>query len=401
MAIRAIIGSLPVNLLAAAAGLAGTLVIAWFFGPAVFAVYTINISKLAIVLLGLELLPSSFSIYHMQHDPRFAAAMPLFFLLFAGLAAAICALLIAIGYIDEASWAMLLYVVLAVSQRYFDNYLQAEGKVPAFLWIPAIGNSVRLLVLVALVELSPGLAAPDVLWISLAAGMVVGQLYAALRFPAAPRALASSLHRSSAAILWAQRRNYYPHYLNSILRRLRDVALPLFVDTFMADKAAAGRFFLYFRAVEFACAQVRMIEAFMVNLELRSALQPHRMKLLASAVILGQLATVTIALGLLYRDGVTWQTAALAAAISLFLIPYVIELYMRSLALAAFEPTKVTASMVVNLVSVLVLLGIFHAIGRLEVGTLIAAVVISQALSAATYFLPGIGKRALAPRRRA
>jgi hypothetical protein len=174
-----------------------------------------------------------------------------------------------------------------------------------------------------------------------------------------------------------------------VLRRLKDAALPLFVDAFMADKAAAGRFFLYFKAIEFACAQVRTIEAFMVNAGLRASLQRQRGRLLAGAAVLAQIATVVVSLALLYRQGITWATAGTAAAISLFLIPYVIELYMRSNAYAALEPRKVSASMLANLLTTLLLLGVSRAIGELGVGALIATVVTSQAVSAAVYFLPG------------
>ena len=389
MAVRSIIRSLPVNFLAAASGLAGTIIISWVFGPVTFANYMINIAKLAIVLLGLELLPTYFSVYRLQHDAEFAAAFPIFYLLFAAVAAGITALVIALGYIHDASWSMLLYIALCVSQRYFDNTLQAEGKVAAFLWIPAISNSVRLLMLGLLIGLAPQLASGDILWMSLSAGLVASQAYALARFPAAVGAFALSWRRSAVAYLWSLRSNYYPHYLNSVLRRLKDAALPLFVDAFMADKAAAGRFFLYFKAIEFSCAQVRTIEAFMVNAGLRASLQRHRGQLLAGAAVLAQIATVLVSLALLYRQGITWATAGTAAAISLFLIPYVIELYMRSNAYAALEPRKVSASMLANLVTTLLLLSLFRAIGELGVGALIATVVTSQAVSAAFYFLPG------------
>lgn len=387
MAVRSIIRSLPINFLAAASGLAGTIVISWVFGPVTFANYTINIAKLALVLLGLELLPTYFGVYRLQHDKEFAAAFPLFYFLFAAVAAGITALVIALGYIRDPSWSMLLYIVLAVSQRYFDNTLQAEGKVPAFLWIPAVSNSVRLVTLGLLIGVAPQLTSGHILWLSLSVGMAASQACALARLPAATSTFSSSWRWSSITYLWSLRKLYYPHYLNSALRRLRDAALPLFVDTFMADKAAAGRFFLYFKAIEFACAQIRTIEAFMVNTELRAGLQRQRGRLLAGAVVLGQVATVVLSLVLLYRQGISWRTAGTAAAISLFLIPYVIELYMRGNAYAALEPGKVSISMLANLIATLTLLGLFHASGQLGVGALVATIVISQGVSAATYLV--------------
>jgi hypothetical protein len=384
---RAIIRSLPVNILAAASGLAGTIIISWVFGPATFAHYTINIAKLAVVLLGLELLPTYFSVYRQQHDHEFAAALPLFYLLFAAVAAGLTALVIGLGYAQDPSWWMLTYMALSVSQRYFDNTLQAEGKVPAFLWLPAISNSVRLVMLGLLLGLDPRLASGDVLWLSLSIGLGAGQAYALARFPGALDAFVSSWRWSSVTYLWHLRSNYYPYYVNSVLRRVKEAALPLFVDAFMPNKAAAGIFFLYFKAIEFACAQLRTIEAFMVNAGLRASLQRQRVRLLTGAVVLGQVATVVLSLILLYRQGISARTVGTAAALSLFLIPYVIELYMRGNAYAALEPMKVSASMVANLFATLALLGLFRAVGQLGVEALVATVVISQGVSAATYFV--------------
>ncbi|MFL6742777.1 MAG: hypothetical protein ACJ8E3_02310, partial [Sphingomicrobium sp.] len=132
---------------------------------------------------------------------------------------------------------------------------------------------------------------------------------------------------------------------------------------------------------------VRTIEVFMVNSGLRATLQRQRVPLLAGAAALGQAATVVLSLMLLYRQGLSWQTVGTAGAISLFLIPYVIELYMRSNAYAALEPGKVSVSMVANLVATLVLLGLFRATSQLGVGALVATVVIGQGVSAATYFV--------------
>ncbi|MFL6772450.1 MAG: hypothetical protein ACJ8ET_01210 [Sphingomicrobium sp.] len=387
VAVRAIVRSLPVNFLAAASGLAGTIIISWVFGPVTFANYMINIAKMAVVLLGLEVLPTFFSVYRLQHDREFAAALPLFYLAFAAVAAGITAFLIVFGYLQDPSWSMLVYAALSVSQRYFDNTLQAEGKVAAFLWLPAISNSVRLLMLGLLAGLARQLGSGDILWLSLSVGLGVSQVYALARFPGALTAFGSSWRWSSVAYLWRLRNNYYPYYVNSVLRRVKEAALPLFVDAFMADKAAAGRFFLYFKAIEFSSAQVRTIEVFMVNSGLRATLQRQRVPLLAGAAALGQAATVVLSLMLLYRQGLSWQTVGTAGAISLFLIPYVIELYMRSNAYAALEPGKVSVSMVANLVATLVLLGLFRATSQLGVGALVATVVIGQGVSAATYFV--------------
>ena len=389
MAVRSIIRSLPINFLSAASGLAGTIIVSWVFGPVVFADYTINIAKIAVVLLALELLPSYFSVYRLQHDREFAAALPIFYLLCAAVAAGLTAIIIALGYIQDPSWSMLVFTALSVSQRYFDNTLQAEGKVAAFLWIPAISNSVRLLILGLLLGFAPQLASGDILWLSLAVGLGASQAYALARFPGALKTVGASWRWSSVAYLWRLREHYYPYYVNSMLRRVKEAALPLFVDAFMADKAAAGRFFLYFKAIEFSSAQIRIIETFMVNSELRASLQRQRVRLLAGAAVLGQAATVALSLVLLYRQGLSWQVAGAAAAISLFLIPYVIELYLRSNAYAALEPGKVSTSMLANLGATLLLLSLFRATGELGVGALIATVVIGQAVSAAVYFLPG------------
>ena len=75
------------NFGAAAAGLGGTIFITWTFGLAEFAYYTINFAKLSLILLGAEVLPSSFTIFRLQEDREFTRSLPVFYAGFAALAA--------------------------------------------------------------------------------------------------------------------------------------------------------------------------------------------------------------------------------------------------------------------------------------------------------------------------
>src|SRR6476661_3642123 len=182
MTLHRIARSFALNVIAAAAGLAGTFVIIWYFGLAEFAFYTINSAKLSLILLGAELLPSSFAIFRLQEDQRFVSAAPIFYVAFALFATAIAAMLIGTGVLEHVSWFMVAFAFTTAMQRYFDAQAQASGRVDAYFWIPASSNIVRLLLLIALSGFRLA-SIPDIIWASVAFGGLAGQAVMLSRFP--------------------------------------------------------------------------------------------------------------------------------------------------------------------------------------------------------------------------
>ena len=386
MAFKAIARSSGLNVAAAIAGVGATLFIIWVFGLAEFAYFTINLAKLSLILLGAELLPSSFTIFRLQGDSRFTAAVPVFYLVFAFVAAAVSAGLILSGLIAHASWFMVLFVTTSTMQRYFDAQAQASGRVDSYFWIPATTNIARLALLVGLCQIR-GLGVDEILWASVALGSLTGQLVMASRFP---EFLDSAVYRqplTKLGYLWSIRGAYSGYYVNSVLKRLRDTFLPLFCDIAIPSKADIGRLLVFTRANEAVCGQVRVLEAFMINHATREELRGARRRIFWTIAPIGQLAVAAIALVLMYRHGIAPVDVALALATGLFVYPYILELFWRNDALAAFRPRQVTISLLSFLLFLAIPPSVAWAIGMLDIPVLILSYVAGQSAAAATYRL--------------
>jgi hypothetical protein len=375
--------SFALNVAAAAAGLGSTLFITWYFGLAEFAYYTINLAKIGLVALVTELLPSSFTIFRLQEDETFADAVPVIYAMFALCGAALTSALIVLGLMNHWSWFMLLFVVSTVLQRYFDTQAQAGGRVGAFFWIPASSNVSRLVLLALLSQL--GLSIADVLWASLAAGSLIGQIVMISSFPEFLDRSAYRRPLGKIAYLWSLRGLYYPYYLNSVLKRVKETFLPLFCDMVVPSKAEIGRLFVFTRANEAVCGQVRVLEAFMVNRAVRDRLRSIRRRIFFLVAPLSQLAVAVLALVLMYGHGIRPEDVVLALVTGLFIYPYMLEIYWRNDALAAFAPGRVTLSLIAFFAGIAIPPAIAWATGTLSIPILVGIYVLAQMLSALTY----------------
>jgi hypothetical protein len=378
--------SLGLNVTAAAAALAGTLYITWVFGLAEFAYYTINFAKLSLILLGLEMLPSSFTVFRLQEDERFAGALPVFYLSFAIVAVGLAAALLAAGTFAHASWFMLVFVFSAALQRYLDAQAQASGRVDAFFWIPASSNIARLLLLSGLTPLKI-MPVPDVLWSSVGIGGMIGQAVMLSRFPEFLDRSAYRRPLGKLGYLWSIRASYYGYYLNSVLKRVRDTFLPLFSDLVIPAKAEIGRLLVFTRANEAVCGQVRVLEAFMVNRAIREDLRHARRRIFWTIAPLGQAGVAFIALTLMYRQGIALNDLILAIVTGFFIYPYILELFWRNDALASFRPRQVTISLLAFLAGLTVPPLVALVFGVLSIPIMIGGYVLGQTLAAATYRL--------------
>lgn len=377
--------SFALNVTAAAAGLGATLFITWYFGLAEFAYYTINLAKIGLVALITELLPSSFTVFRLQDDESYSRAAPVLYAIFALCGVALTSTLILLGLMNHWSWFMLLFVVSTVLQRYFDTQAQASGRVGAFFWIPASSNISRLLLLALLSQV--GLSTADVLWASLAAGSLIGQIVMISSFPEFLDRHAYRQPLGKIAYLWSLRGLYYPYYVNSVLKRLKETFLPLFCDMVVPSKAEIGRLFVFTRANEAVCGQVRVLEAFMVNRAVRDQIRSIRRRIFFLVAPLSQLAVAVLALVLMYRHGIGAEDVVLAFVTGLFIYPYMLEIYWRNDALAAFAPRRVTLSLIAFFAGIAIPPAIAWATGTLSIPVLVGSYVLGQMLSVLTYKL--------------
>ena len=99
------------------------------------------------------------------------------------------------------------------------------------------------------------------------------------------------------------------------------------------------------------------------------------------------MAVAVLALILVYRQGITPLDVVLGLVTGFFVYPYVLELFWRNDALAAFKPGRVSVSLLAFLAGVAVPPAIAWALGVLNIAVLLGSYVLGQTLAAATYKL--------------
>ena len=378
--------SAALNAAGAGAGLLGTAIITWHFGLAIFGAYAVNLAKISVITLGLELLPSSFSQFRIQDDPKFALAAPAFYILFGFVAVAVCAWALGAGIITNGSWFILAQVFAVTLQRCFDSQILAKGEVSFSVSVPLVSNAVRAILLLLLISF-PLLSANDTLWASLAAGTVVSQIYLLARRPEFARIILDSGLVSSVRYLWKLRSEYTGYYVNSVLKRGKDVLFPLFCDAVLPGKAELGRLLVYTRSSDTVSGQIRILEMFLIHRQTRANLAAVRRHILLGSAVLGQIAVLVVSNLLLWKHGVGGGSILYAAFMGLFMYPYVYELAKRSDAYARGAPKDVTVSIIGYGATLAISLVAAWQLHLLITPVLIGCIVLAQTVSALVYLV--------------
>lgn len=384
MALKPIAFSALLNAAGAGAGLLATTLIIWYFGLAAFGIYTVALAKLAIVMLGAELLPSSYTQFRLQDDPRFASAAPAFYLIFAIVAVAAGALLMRWGALAGGSWFILPYLFCAALQRGLDNQILAKGEVSLSVSLPLVSNTVRTATL-GLFILVPVLSVADALWGSLFAGIFASQCVMVLRQPETGRTLLAHRPMQSLRYLLGLRRQYAGYYINSVLKRAKDTLFPLFCDMVVPNKYDLGKIFVYTRTSETVATQIRVLELFLINRESRAKLSANRRIVLLFSALIGHIGVVALSSFLLWKHGLSGSSVLYAAGMGLFMYPYVFELAKRSDAYAAHEPGRVTFSLLAYAAALAAALTGAWMLNIFVLPVLIGAIVFAQLCSALVY----------------
>lgn len=377
----------PFTVGAAGAGFLATILLVRLIGVAEFANYAIDLAKLSIFLLLLELVPSSYAIFRQQEDETLAA----------DLASFACVILLTlpmlvlvagfIGFFSHFSPFIAAYAAGTVIQRYFDARFQAQGRISEFFVLPFISNAVRLLLLVWFTVRPASGSAADLAWGTAAAGVLCSQLFFLFRHPRELQPFLHAGHLQALGRLWDRRKQYLAYYPNTLLKRLRDVAMPMVCDLFVADRIEAGKYLLAYRGVDFSVGQIRVLESFLANAGIRDALKVKKERSLLLLALLGQLAAIAAGLMLVGQTGLTASNLALIFMASLFVYPYVFELSSRSDAYARFRPGQVTVSLLAFLAGIAIVLMAAAPFPPLTALILILAPLLGQCLASLSYRL--------------
>lgn len=374
------------SLAAAGFQLLSTLTAVWLAGPAVFADLTVDIFKLAVLAIFLEIVPSPYATIRWQRDPEFAPHMATFAIFSAIFCLAGWMAIAGAGLFSHLSWWMAPYAFFLGIQRYLDVKLQAENRVNEYFQILFAAGVLRLVFTAAGLLLIHG-HDNDVLWAALSLSLLLSSLVWFIRKPGEIQPFVRSGHGVSIACLYAARVHYYAYYLNTALKRLRDSFLPVAASFVVGDKVELARYLLAMRAVEFVVGQLRVVEALLANLDNRAAVHRNRTRQLLMLAALAQLATFAAAVGLAGQAGFGLNTLLLAGIASLFVYPYVFEIGYRSDAYAVDAPLRVTISFAAYALTLAIVLAALAHLQLLTAPALVTAPVMAQLVASLTYLV--------------
>ena len=372
--------------LSAGVGFFTIIAIVSLFGPETFAAYVVATASLAIVGLLMETLPSAYFMIKVQEtrsylrDLIWANAVIAIIMAIVGFAAFTC------RFITPYSLWMYLYLLTLPFYNLSTLHLLAIGDTAELYRRNCMAACIRagVICLGGALQVCPS---HDVLW----SGLALSQIYATLVW-GLREAKRDQLFRTDGPIkclsrLYANRIAYRGYYLNSILKRGRDSSVTLAPAAIVGDPIALAAYFLVYRGTEFVCGQLRIVEMLLINLENRAAFRVGRRKRLLLLGVVAFACSICASLLLGFQVYTQW-TLLLAALVSgLFVFPYVAEITLRSDAYAAFQPRRVTLSLVVFTVC---LVGGFALLSMLDVlwtPALAAIPVFAQSAASATYLI--------------
>ena len=125
----------------------------------------------------------------------------------------------------------------------------------------------------------------------------------------------------------------------------------------------------------------------MVNRAVRENLRLHRRRIFWTVGPFAQMAIAVIAMALMYRHEIGSADVILALATGAFIYPYILEIFWRNDALAAFRPRQVTFSLVAFLAGLAIPPLSAFGFGAVSIPLMIFSYILGQTLAAATYRL--------------
>jgi len=367
-------------------GFIGTIFIIKYIGASDFAQFTINTAKISVILLILETLPSQYSIFQIQVDRIFNKCVATHTGIVFLAAPTMVYLAHLMGLFSSFSYFMIVYSCGVVIQRYCDVVLQSQGRVNVFFKIPLISTFIRLCVIILLYMAEAKLSPEDIIWSASAAGVVLSQAIFFMRNVGQFLFLINGFSISASLKIWNHRWDIASYYPNVLLKRLKDSLMPLICSFYNLDEYNTVVYLLIFRGFDFAAGQIRVIEAAFSNFGLRQKIQSSKIIDLIVLGLVGQIAAFGMSLFFIYLSfNLTLWIAVMSAFASSGIYAYIWEISLRSDAYAAFKPIRVTISLSVYLIGVLIAICAASMNGELNAMDLIAANLCGQMLSLFSY----------------
>lgn len=323
--------------------LLGTVMVVRWFGAGTYADYIVDLAMISVLLVVLEAVPSSYSVFRIQDDPSWQRSVAAQVIATALLAALI---VFSAGHWGrllraDSPWMVVYAITLAV-KRYLDIRLQSLGRLSEFLGIELATSALRLVLLGFCFH--KGVEANESVWASLAIAALCSQCLWLLNNPAELRAFGGFVDLNAWRALAGNFRSYIPYYYGIALKRLKDNFVPLVAERLFVSRELLAAFLLAYRGVIFAAGQVRIIEAMMNHRgALAAALKMSSLHRYVVAMA-AQALCLSLSAGLLIASGVHSLPWMPVFVLSLIVWPIVFMVLERAQAYSSFQVNRVNGS---------------------------------------------------------
>lgn len=231
-----------------------------WFGTEVYSSYIVDLAKLSLLFIVLELLPTSYSIFRVQDDPAWGKSIAAHTLFAASLLLIVVSGLGYLGsFFGNYSHWIAVYVVIFAFRRYIDIRLQSSGRLKDYMKMELFSALLRLVFMAAWFFLN--FPVGEAAWATLALGAALSQVMWWVSNQGERNAFASAFERGTWSALLSGSSVYVPYYLGVVLKRLKDNFVPLAADIIFTSRDMLAAFFLAQRGLLFAVGQIRIFEA--------------------------------------------------------------------------------------------------------------------------------------------
>lgn len=252
--------------LSAGVNLVSTMFIVRAFGSDIYADQVVDLSKIALIMVFAELIPSSFIVFKVQDERSWLNILIGQLLISAIIAMAVIFVMIqAGGVFSTQSMFLMFYAVLILAKKYMDVVLQSLGTVHKLFMLDLLAAGLRLVLLAAFFvdDTDPKFAVWASLTLSMAAAQGIG-LYSL-------RTQGGSLSQALRGRWWPQLLGEAPvfvtYYPSIILKGLADSIVPITAERIFVKKDDLAVFLLVFRSLNFVLVFGRIYEAILNHRE--------------------------------------------------------------------------------------------------------------------------------------
>lgn len=343
---------IKLNAVSAFMNLTTTVVIARWFGSAVYANYILDLSIISILMILLDGIPAAYSVFRAQDESTHMRSVAASTMAGVVILAFTVALLGAYWKIFNAfSGWMVFYTLTMANKRYLDIRLQAQGRLNEFLAIDVLASIVRLVAMGGFICFD--VESTEIVWAALAISTFVAQGHWACRNGKEFEPFKHVMKVETWHMIFRNRFAYFPYYIGILLKRTRDNLMPLLADIFFTTKEAAGAFFLIYRGLVFACGQIRVIEGLLNHRQTLAIANSFSFVKQAFIALCGQCLCLAVTIILACASEIDDFPWAIIGYLSCIIWFYVFSTLKRSDAYSKYYASAVNAGMAAYIVTAL------------------------------------------------